>query len=1101
MSVCIKSTPEGKKLIFNAIKAKIIKHLEELEAEESGELKKTFSELKGLLLKGGKGLPVGTVREWKGKKFIKVGPGKWKPKYESETRGAKLAISALKKKIELCEDEREMMALVLENRDRFSDKNGYPLPFVQQLSEFISQTQEKRAGSSGKEKSATAGGGDDGGNNKENRNNILRSELKIALKPFINKDIENNATKIIARISSEGTNKMGSSKAINKSKKNGFTVDEHFEVAKQIIELYKKAQLVHTGQDEKITDNPNILSIKRFVAETQLNSGKQADALITVKESKEAGHRIYSIELDEIKTASTRWQADTSGTPPNQGTATTEATPTVPQSAKKVKSGIEKIKAQYTAKRQITGDEDEIYVGDKTFTGTWKLVEAEAPSASHDEKTFRKTEGFPENKDGSTINDRDYENDKAAQLAVLNVAGNYDGRALSFDTPVVVTADGVVISGNNRTMSSKLAAEKGTDKAYIEALKKRAKKFGFSQKDLEGFKHPRVVFEIENDGAYSTDQFAQFNVSETKTMNPIEQAVKVSKIIKAETVKEAAAIIGDFETMGELYADSKAVSGMFDTFEKSGIINQFTRPQYENEGVITGAGKEFVETVLIGSVVNEKNIRGLTREGCKNIRRKLVRAITPLINNKSMGGYSITDELNEAVDIIMQVNINKDKFKSVEEFAAQGSMFEDKNTVAIELAKKLENKEKEFADFMQGMNAALEPGASGQADIFFGDVETKDAVLKRMLNLKKSLSAIFSQSLATLQSFYEDKLKEYIVKAFTEAEHLRDERGRFTNKGENSITETEAEHTLSNKELKNAVFDYAREHFQDKHYINRATQEAIYVTRNGLDEWYSKTKSREQILSLKILDRLLESAHYDAETDDNKNRSDIEKVKYYSSACEINGKKYTAKITIRLTSDNKNRYYHHFLQDIQIKPESGMLESTDKQSNPPLFSGSEFSIPQFNENVNGDTFEKSLTYSGYPLEGRTNIHGMDISIENKKGSVRSGVDKDGHEWAIKMAYDYGYIRGTVGKDKDHVDAYIGNNPESEKVFVIHQNDPTTGKYDEDKVMLGFNSAKEAKAAYLRQYDRPGFFGEMIEMGIEEFKEKAFDKKNKGKMIA
>ncbi|WP_038109085.1 hypothetical protein, partial [Treponema pedis] len=115
--------------------------------------------------------------------------------------------------------------------------------------------------------------------------------------------------------------------------------------------------------------------------------------------------------------------------------------------------------------------------------------------------------------------------------------------------------------------------------------------------------------------AYSTDQFAQFNVSETKTMNPIEQAVKVSKIIKAETVKEAAAIIGDFETMGELYADSKAVSGMFDTFEKSGIINQFTRPQYENEGVITGAGKEFVETVLIGSVVNEKNIRGLTREG------------------------------------------------------------------------------------------------------------------------------------------------------------------------------------------------------------------------------------------------------------------------------------------------------------------------------------------------------------------------------------------------------------------------------------------------------------------------------------------------------
>ena len=152
MTLPIKSTPENKKLVFNAIKAKILKHLEELEKKEGAELKKTFSELTGLLIKGGKGLPVGTIREWKGKKFIKIAPGKWKPKYDSETRGAKLAISALKKKIEACEDEREMMRLVLENRDRFSDKNGNPLPFVQQLSDFISQTQEKKAGKNTEEK-------------------------------------------------------------------------------------------------------------------------------------------------------------------------------------------------------------------------------------------------------------------------------------------------------------------------------------------------------------------------------------------------------------------------------------------------------------------------------------------------------------------------------------------------------------------------------------------------------------------------------------------------------------------------------------------------------------------------------------------------------------------------------------------------------------------------------------------------------------------------------------------------------------------------------------------------------------------------------------
>jgi hypothetical protein len=125
---------------------------------------------------------------------------------------------------------------------------------------------------------------------------------------------------------------------------------------------------------------------------------------------------------------------------------------------------------------------------------------------------------------------------------------------------------------------------------------------------------------------------------------------------------------------------------------------------------------------------------------------------------------------------------------------------------------------------------------------------------------------------------------------------------------------------------------------------------------------------------------------------------------------------------------------------------------------------------------------------------------MDISIENKKGSVRSGTDKNGHEWSIKMNFDYGYIRGTVGKDKDHLDAYIGPNPDSDMVFVVHQNDPGTGAYDEDKVMLGFDSEDEARKAYLSQYDRPGFLGEIDTMDIETFKEKIYSDENKGKMI-
>ena len=151
-----------------------------------------------------------------------------------------------------------------------------------------------------------------------------------------------------------------------------------------------------------------------------------------------------------------------------------------------------------------------------------------------------------------------------------------------------------------------------------------------------------------------------------------------------------------------------------------------------------------------------------------------------------------------------------------------------------------------------------------------------------------------------------------------------------------------------------------------------------------------------------------------------------------------------------------------------------------------------------NTNLSSKNIIKSLTYSGYKLQGRTRLYGMDISIENKKGSYRSGTDKDGHKWRTYMNYDYGYIRGTVGTDKDHLDCYVGPDKEAQKVYVIHQNDPVTHKYDEDKCMLCFSSAADAKNAYMKQYDRPGFYGSMTTMTIDQFKSFIFSKK--GKMI-
>jgi DNA-binding MarR family transcriptional regulator len=132
--------------------------------------------------------------------------------------------------------------------------------------------------------------------------------------------------------------------------------------------------------------------------------------------------------------------------------------------------------------------------------------------------------------------------------------------------------------------------------------------------------------------------------------------------------------------------------------------------------------------------------------------------------------------------------------------------------------------------------------------------------------------------------------------------------------------------------------------------------------------------------------------------------------------------------------------------------------------------------------------------SGNYKKKHVSFQGLDISVENPKGSTRSGKNGDGTEWATKMHFDYGYIKRTKGLDGDHVDVYVGPDEKAENVFVVHQVMPDSGKYDEDKCMLGFKDADAAKSAYLKQYDSPKYFGAMSTVPVSLFKEKVLSDK-------
>jgi hypothetical protein len=128
------------------------------------------------------------------------------------------------------------------------------------------------------------------------------------------------------------------------------------------------------------------------------------------------------------------------------------------------------------------------------------------------------------------------------------------------------------------------------------------------------------------------------------------------------------------------------------------------------------------------------------------------------------------------------------------------------------------------------------------------------------------------------------------------------------------------------------------------------------------------------------------------------------------------------------------------------------------------------------------------------LEGKIVFQGLQVSIENGKGSVRKGVGKDGKPWSVKMTWPYGYIRRTAGVDGDHVDCFIGPNLQATTAYVVHTKEPTTGGYDEDKCMLGFDSAAAAKKAFLENYSSAKFFGSMDEIPMDRFKEKVWPRK-------
>ena len=740
-------------------KKKVLSILDSQEKAGAQDFKKSFAYIVDVVAKGN--FPVGTIREWKGKKYIKVAPGKWRPKYDSNSRGAKLAVAALKRKAEQCKTSQELLQLVLENRDRFSDKDGKPLAFVKELSNYVSGLNDKVEKEDGEksdskkdnaktaaQKSGKNDTGDDGYPEKDYPEYKGKGQKAV---DFIVKQKGGQVRGAFNR-PEIGDIDVVWGKVTNADKHEGYglahIIDKHGMDAARVI-----GEVIEYGK--AVTPTQGRISIQlgywKVALKQQFNGNKKIWVVTSFKNEDRGQITTPSPQSDYTK-----------------GTNSETSATSIPQSGKK-SSEIQQIRKKYESTQSVTGNKKTVTLPNGAkIKCHYKLVEADAPTASHDEHTYSPTKGFPTSKDGKTVNDRDYQNDKDAQESVRKIAANFNSLAL--ESPPIVTKDGIVVSGNNRTMSSKLAAKNGTDAAYVANLKEMIDEYGLEESDLDGFKHPRLILEmdVEHEGDYTTEEFAQFNRDTKKTMSNVEKAVKVTKTLNEEKIQSIASQLSGYETMGELYADAKGCQSFVAKLIDAGIIGDNEKAQYlKSDGTLNDTGKDFTETVLVGTILNEDNIRRLDSAGGKRIRQKLVRAILPLVENKGTGKeYSFNKELNEAVDIAVSVAKNHEIYPNVETYLAQGTLFGESKPDEItgKLAKLIHDEgEKAFASRMKNLGAGLKHSAEGEMDIFLGGVETKQSLMERFLTIQKAITDILTNLYTkerTIRSIVADELQK-----------------------------------------------------------------------------------------------------------------------------------------------------------------------------------------------------------------------------------------------------------------------------------------------------------------------------------------------------
>lgn len=859
-----------------------------------------------------------------------------------------------------------------------------------------------------------------------------------------------------------------------------------------------------------------------------------------------------------------------------------------------------KIKAKWDGATKVEGNPNAITLADgSTIRGHYVLTEVGAATASHDvNKAYEPTEGFPVDENGESVNDRDYKRDKDAQRIVRDMADSYDSRALQ--TPVIVSKDGVVLSGNNRTMSGEIAAKNGTDKAYVDHLREFGAMFGFTPEQIDGMQHPRVVFVPDEELPYDATTFARFNAEQQKKQSKPEHAVKLGKIVPDNVFTSITNDISRFDRMSDYYADDKSVASAISQLLDAGVINEMQLPELRTGNALSAAGKELIENTLIGKVFQTSPDAVRQIISTPTLRQSVVMGLNEIANNRTLAksGYDLSKELAAAVDLVSRAKSDSPEIYKegmpVSPYGRQQGLFDDEygdsrvtDGVTLLLADLLNSgKPSDLRKVLSTYNNEAASPAAGQIDMFSGDVTSKEEVLNNVLNhfrnaTPREQQAIVDAAIAERKRRAEaaepvggshgSKQTENAVRGSEETEvgklsvnGGRGDKGRIGERQGDLQSEEKVTAKLSSDKTdeygkplviakdgtttfgiidpesglkeapiqlslgENHVGEDGKNHGYGLLHIEAGHGEQIRaagfssvedfveeVAKNYVDIREGAKIGDKQTYLLEVTDNHNNTLFVQLSKDVtywNVNSAGIFNVKYSRRKPKVYSVPALGEDTNTDTSEVNSGHAEGVTAPAGnssktsvskvINNQSTLQENSEKSVGGEGETSLSAQIEAASAEVNTNPTEAQKEAGNYK-KGHVQVGTFDITIEQPQGSVRKGTDADGKQWESKMNNTYGYIRGAVGVDGDHIDVFLSNDIDGwngRKVFVVDQYNPD-GSFDEHKVMLGFNDQDEAKGDYLANYEQGWENGRRIDItgvNLEDFEKWIESSKRKTK---